>query len=191
MQVFKGIGRLAGKYNNLLERKPRPTTIISTGIILGTGDILMQAFEQRKTIKKFKYEPKRTACMAAYGSIVFGTFSYYWYCKWLPQMVPVGAAAIPTLKQTCAKVALDETLQSWFAIGTFLPIMTLLEGGSMLEAQSKLKKDFWTIYKTDLMFWPFVQFLNFKFVPNHYQALVVSTISVFWGAFLSYVQHRD
>jgi len=105
--------------------------------------------------------------MAAYGWIAFGTFSYYWYCKWLPWLVPVAPGAAPTLKQVGLKVFYDETLQSWYYYASFLPIMTVFEGGTLEDAKVKLKKDFLTLYYTDLMFWPFVQFLNFKLVPNH------------------------
>merc|ERR1712000_328178 len=100
----------------------------------------------------------RTLRMGGYGTLVFGPFCAFWYTKWLPAMVPMTE---PALKPVLQKVFLDETLQSWFYYLSFPYTMTMFEGHGHDAAVAKIKKDFWTCYTTDLMIWPWVQFLNF------------------------------
>lgn len=192
-------GKLLRRYNKWNEKSPFIAIPVSTGIILGSGDLLCQTLERFQAKKQaddpavvkkrelVPYSPIRCLRMAGYGTFCFGPFCAMWYTRWLPAMVPMKEASlVPVAK----KVALDETLQSWFYYLSFLYVMTLLEGKGHDEAVGKLQKDFWTCYKTDLCIWPFVQFGNFWFVPPHMQALVVSIVSVFWGCFLSSVQNN-
>ena len=51
--------KLFGKYDRLLKRRPLPTTVISTGIILSTGDLLMQLFEIHVLHKKKSPEQQK------------------------------------------------------------------------------------------------------------------------------------
>ena len=42
---MKKVLNLVTRYNNLCQKKPLPTITVSTGIILGTGDVMMQYLE--------------------------------------------------------------------------------------------------------------------------------------------------
>ncbi len=178
-------------YIALNEKHPFKTISISTSVILGTGDLLMQFLEKlrlsKEEKKQWKIDFKRMFIMGEYG-LTFGVFCYFWYTKWLPKLVY--ARHQTKTVEAIKKVFLDETLQSWYYYITFLYFMTRLSGGSHQEGLAKIKKDFWRIYFTDLKFWPIIQFGNFYLVPNHMQAFVVSVVSVFWAAYLSYVQNN-
>lgn len=211
------MGALLRRYSRWNERSPLIAVPVSTGIILGAGDVLCQGAEQLHPVKRnvstqmgskvarevveppattrttdnlvpFRYDAARMLRMAFYGWFCFGPFCALWYTRWLPRLVPMKE---PALKLVLLKVALDETLQSWFFYTSFLYTMTRLEGSNHEDALAKLRKDFWKLYSTDLMLWPWVQFINFWWVPPHLQSLVVSSVSVLWGAFLSSVQNES
>lgn len=41
------------------------------------------------------------------------------------------------------------------------------------------------------MIWPFVQFINFKYVPAPYRVMYVNAITMIYNVWLSYVKHND
>ena len=72
--------------------------------------------------------------------------------------------------------------------------MTMFDHGGHSEAHTEawanMYNNFWPVYKMDLMIWPFIQLINFAFVPPHLQASVVALCSVGWGGYLSWVNDQ-
>jgi protein Mpv17 len=62
--------------------------------------------------------------------------------------------------------------------------MSALEGTS---AKEKLDKTYWNALTSNWMVWPFVQVVNFSFVPLDYRVLFVNGLSIFWNCYLSYI----
>lgn len=60
--------------------------------------------------------------------------------------------------------------------------MALMEGS---DPQEKVKSTYWPALTKNWMVWPFVQFINFKFVPLDMRVLVVNVVSL--GEFMIYV----
>jgi protein Mpv17 len=83
-----------------------------------------------------------------------------------------------------ARVALDQGVFAPTFIGVFLTSMAVLEGSSPKE---KLEKSYKPALTTNYMIWPFVQLVNFKFVPLHHRVLFVNVISIGWNCYLSYL----
>lgn len=83
-----------------------------------------------------------------------------------------------------ARVAMDQGLFAPCAIGVFLSSMAVMEGGSVGE---KLDKNYVNALSTNYMVWPFVQAVNFKFVPLHHRVLFVNIISIGWNCYLSFL----
>ncbi|KAL4432324.1 hypothetical protein ABPG74_011083 [Tetrahymena malaccensis] len=168
-------------------KKPFTSISLSTGVILGLGDVLEQYIEKKSTKAPKPFELRRVLNMSAYGLTIYGPFCSLWYTKWLPSLAPL--TPTPALKQLSLKILYDETLQSGFFYMSFLYTLTRLEGGSHQQGKDKVKRDFFRCYLADLAVWPWIQYVNFRYVPPHLQAIVVSTLTVFWGAYISYVQH--
>jgi len=57
----------------------------------------------------------------------------------------------------------------------FLSSMSIMEGSDPLH---KLRNGYWTVYKANLMLWPWVQAVNFTFVPLRHRVLVVNVVSL-------------
>lgn len=57
----------------------------------------------------------------------------------------------------------------------FLSTMAVLEGS---DPKEKLESTYWTALTKNWMVWPWVQIVNFKFVPLQHRVLVVNVISL-------------
>jgi protein Mpv17 len=53
--------------------------------------------------------------------------------------------------------------------------MSIIEGS---DPEKKLKKHNWKGLKANYIVWPFVQFVDFKFVPLEHRVLMVKIISL-------------
>jgi protein Mpv17 len=50
-------------------------------------------------------------------------------------------------------------------------------------------KTFPTLITRTWQIWPFVQVINFKYVPLPYQSIVVGVVSLFWNTYISTVNN--
>ena len=74
-----------------------------------------------------------------------------------------------------ARVVADQTLFTPTPLFVFLSSMSVLEG---TDPKEKLQKSFLGAYKANLMLWPWVQGVNFAFVPLEHRVLVVNVVSL-------------
>ncbi|KAI0120412.1 hypothetical protein BJ170DRAFT_710003 [Xylariales sp. AK1849] len=51
--------------------------------------------------------------------------------------------------------------------------------------KEKLEKSYLPALQTNYLIWPFVQLINFKFVPLVHRVLVVNVVSIGWNCYLS------
>jgi protein Mpv17 len=110
---------------------------------------------------------------------VFGPAAATWF-KFLQRRVN-----LPSTNGTIlARVACDQGLFAPTFIGIFLSSMAVLEGSSPRE---KLEKSYKPALMTNYMIWPFVQLVNFKFMPLQHRLLFVNVISIGWNCYLSYL----
>jgi protein Mpv17 len=65
-----------------------------------------------------------------------------------------------------------------------LSSMSIMEGSSPSE---KLEKSYTTALKRNWMVWPFVQLINFRFVPLEHRVIIVNGILLGWNCYLSYI----
>ena len=77
--IVKTVGRLYGRYMELLEQKPLWTNSISSGIITGMGDLLSQWIEFQKKGGDTIFDVSRLASFSLAGAIFVGPYVYYWY----------------------------------------------------------------------------------------------------------------
>lgn len=89
------------------------------------------------------------------------------------------------------KIFLDQFLFEPFNLTIYYFSTNLLEGKSVKESFAALRRDFVHAFCADTLMWPPMQFLNFKYIPVHFQALYVNQLSLVWAGFLSWLNHRS
>ncbi|KAK8061552.1 sym-1 [Apiospora phragmitis] len=169
---------MLGWYQARLASRPLLTQSITTAVLFATGDITAQQLVDKKGIDGHDFA--RTGRMALYGGAVFGPAATTWF-GFLQRNVTVRGSPNATI---AARVACDQLLFAPTFIGLFLSSMAVMEGGS---PQDKLEKSYKPALQANYMVWPFVQLVNFKFVPLHHRVLFVNIISIGWNCFLSMI----
>jgi protein Mpv17 len=101
---------------------------------------------------------------------VFGPVATKWFGI-LQRHVVLGSVATTT----AARVAADQIIFAPVQLTCFLSSMAIMEGSDPVE---KWKNAFVPAYKANLAVWPFVQGVNFAFVPLELRVLVVNVISL-------------
>jgi len=191
--AFRLFKRGLKKYEQILRAKPFTTTITTNAIIVGLGEVLKQYIVKYNSTQEerleWKFNTQHLNTMLIYGVGYSCLFSYHWYTNFLPRLTQSKDPS--KIKMTLKKTFLDQTVNSGLADSTFLYFMTRLNGGDHDDAIEKHKKDFLRIFIMDQKVWIIVQLFNFYYIPIRYQIFVVSIISVFWSAYLSFVQHVE
>ncbi|KAF2627631.1 hypothetical protein BU25DRAFT_410776 [Macroventuria anomochaeta] len=164
-------------YQAKLKTAPLATQAITTAILFGTGDCMAQQLVEKRGLDK--HDPLRTLRMAGYGGIIFGPAATTWYgilTKHVNLSSKNGTIA--------ARVACDQFIFAPVNMGLFLSSMAYLEGSSVSD---RLSQAYVPGLTKNFMIWPWVQFVNFKYVPADLRVLVVNVISLGWNCYLSYL----
>jgi protein Mpv17 len=125
----------------------------------------------------FAIDSKLTVTIA-----IFGPAASAWYGVLQRHVVLKSTAAT-----VVARVAADQLLFTPVNLFCFLSSMSIMEGTDPME---KLRKAYWSTYKTNLGVWSTVQLGNFALVPLEYRVLVVNVVSLGWNCYLSYVNSK-
>ncbi|KAJ2981602.1 hypothetical protein NQ176_g1927 [Zarea fungicola] len=167
-------------YNARLAARPLLTQSITTAVLFATGDITAQQLVDKRGLEKHDFT--RTGRMALYGGFVFGPAATTWF-NFLARRVTFANKRV----ETAARVIIDQSLFAPVAIGAFLSSMATMEGAS---ASERLQKMWWPTLCTNWMVWPFVQTINFTFLPLQYRVLFANVVSIGWNSYLSWVNSR-
>lgn len=160
-----------------LKTAPLLTQATTTAVLFATGDGMAQHLVEKRGLDKHDFA--RTGRMAAYGGIIFGPAATKWF-EFLVKRVN-----LPSKNGTIvARVACDQFVFAPLNMGLFLSTMAYLEGASPAQ---RLRDAYLPGYQKNLMVWPWVQFVNFKFVPMEMRVLVVNIISLGWNCYLSFL----
>ncbi|KAJ5340050.1 Mpv17/PMP22 [Penicillium brevicompactum] len=168
-------------YQSKLAKRPILTASITSAVLFGSGDALAQQAVDRRGLAKHDFA--RTGRMALYGGAVFGPVATKWFGI-LQRHVVLGSVATTT----AARVAADQIVFAPIQLTCFLSSMAIMEGVDPVE---KWKHAFGPAYKANLAVWPFVQGINFAFVPLELRVLVVNVISLGWNCFLSMMNSSE
>jgi len=164
---------LLSLYSLALQIHPIRTKIITSAVLQGLGDLVAQlVFEPKK-----KWDKIRTARYAAFGVIV-APIVHYWYI-FLSKRHP----------NLLWRLALDQLVFSPLLMAFFFAAMATLEGRP--EAVPDRLLAMWApACKRRLTLFPFVQFVNFKYVPLEYRAPYGSLWNFVWAIYMSVLANR-
>lgn len=154
--------------------------LLFSGFLVATGDVIAQQAIERQGKN---HDVHRTARMALIG-IGIGSFLRPWYLT-LDRIVK-GQTKLDALK----KMVLDQMLGSPTIIFTFYTLKENFERKTFEEYKQTLRERYFKTLKTNYKFWPFVQIINFTFVPLHNRILFVNVAAVFWNTYLSWMAYK-
>lgn len=171
--------RLLKYYKKFLTRYPLTTQSIQSGILMGTGDIIAQTFVEKQDISQINLT--RTAPYATAGLVVGPTVAT-WY-KFLDYKFGTGKAGI---KIVLKKMVMDQSCFAPCFLAALVSGLHFAKGYSTIEVKEHLQDKYSDILLTNYKVWPFVQLVNFYFLPLEYRVLFVQCVAVVWNTYLSW-----
>ncbi|KAI1896043.1 hypothetical protein AGOR_G00090740 [Albula goreensis] len=158
-----------------VKRFPWVTNVSMYGCLFAGGDFVHQWFSRREEM-----DWRRTGRVALVAFSFHGNFNYLWM-RGLERRFPGNSASM-----VLRKVLLDQTISSPIATSVFYTGMSWLEGKD--DIFQDWREKFLNTYKTGLMYWPFMQLLNFALVPLYLRTTVTGCCCFLWAIFLCFSQ---
>ena len=181
-------------YKYCLLKHPVKTKAITNGIIYSVADVSCQKIENKE-----KFNKNRTFVFWLFGTFMSGTCNHYWMLR----LNKIGKNLIKNHnysinKSNMAMVGLDQLLYSpiysivFFTFAHFLnKKLDNKENKNneviLKESINHTKTIFPITYSSEFLFWPLIQFINFKYININYRVLFMSKCNLLWSVFTSYM----
>jgi hypothetical protein len=178
------IGR---RYLILLEKYPLVTKSISAGVIGFWGDVLAQSLHG-----KMSWNPTRSLQLGIYGLLFAGPLTHVWY-----NVLERWAGNGTSFKIACIKTLLDQTIAApiftclFFTVNSAMSQLQETHTFSFLLVQENVEKNWWSTLIVNWSVWPACMLIGMRWIPLHMRVLYGNVLGVFWGAYLSRIQHQD
>ncbi|XP_054634452.1 mpv17-like protein [Dunckerocampus dactyliophorus] len=156
-----------------VRRFPWVTNVTLYGCLFAGGDFVHQCFSQRD---KMDWSHTRNVAVVAFS--FHGNFNFFWM-RFLERRFPGNSAGM-----VMRKLLVDQTTAAPLATSVFYTGVSFLEGKD--DIMEDCRDKFLNTYKTGLMFWPFMQFLNFALVPPYVRTTFSGCCAFVWATFLCF-----
>nr|ACD54825.1 integral membrane protein-like protein [Adineta vaga] len=175
-------------WRNLI--KPYLISTIGIGTSATVGDFICQYLQRNKQNKSNVTTQISSSCILPWWdrqrSLVMCISSTFVVAPWnftvsriIENLFP-GKQGIQILKKM-----LTNTLLAPIGICLVFVSVTLLNGRSFHDAEIKITNDLWKTFFTGTCYWPFVSFINFRFIPLDYRPFVGSLAGAIWNIYIS------
>lgn len=183
--------RLADSFRQWSTLRPLTSAFVVGFAVMSAGDAAAQKQEGAKSL-----DLRRNVSSAMYYGCVSPVF-YRWY-RFMDWLMPAS-----TLRALVTKTILSQIVTTggnnpaYLAWCNHIEAVAAADGASIdwASLRKKTSEQFMcelpTLYGSSLLFWLPVTGANYAFVPDHLRILWVSSCSVLWGSFVSYVAHRE
>ncbi|KAM6906282.1 mitochondrial inner membrane protein Mpv17 isoform 1-T3 [Lycodopsis pacificus] len=169
-------------YQVLMTKYPWRVQLVTAGSLVGVGDVIAQQLIERRGLAH--HNVRRTAKMMSVGFFFVGPVVGSWY-KVLDRLV-VGGTKSAAMK----KMLVDQLCFAPCFLGAFLGVSGALNGLTVEENVTKLKRDYPDALISNYYLWPAVQIANFYFIPLHYRLAVVQIVAVTWNSYLTWKANK-
>ncbi|KAK1886743.1 Mpv17-like protein [Dissostichus eleginoides] len=157
-----------------VRRFPWVTNVTMYGCLFAGGDFVHQWFFSRR--EELDWRHTRNVAVVAFG--FHGNVNFFWM-RFLERRFPGNS-----IRMVLRKLLLDQTTAAPLAVSVFYTGVSFLEGKD--DIFEDWREKFLNTYKTGLMFWPFMQFLNFTFVPLYLRTTFTGCCGFVWATFLCF-----
>ncbi|CAG2105124.1 unnamed protein product [Medioppia subpectinata] len=156
--------RVFGVYNRLLKAYPLITQCTTTGVLVGTGDVIAQ----KGLEKRHEMNWKRTAKFAAFGLLCLGPTNRYMFL-FLERVYGTSGTFTPIKKLLTEQLFFLPLIQL-----AFIGVLGALNGHSLAQMEARIRNDYWDIMCAVWKVWPFVSLVNYYFIALNYRGLVIA-----------------
>ncbi|KAL0993584.1 hypothetical protein UPYG_G00110090 [Umbra pygmaea] len=170
MNVFK-IRKAVLK--EVVKRFPWLANVTLYGCLFAGGDFVHQMIAQREEM-----DWKHTRNVGIVAFCFHGNFNYFWL-RILESRFPGKAP-----RMLFCKLLLDQSFASPLATSVFYTGVSFLENKD--DIFQDWREKFINTYKTGLMYWPFMQFLNFILMPLYLRTAFMGCCAFLWATFLCF-----
>lgn len=146
---------------------------------MGAGDFLAQTVVEKQKLSNLDY--LRTFKFFSIGFCVAGPGLRKWY-----GMLDVRATAKSQFGRTVQKVFIDQVVFAPIFLAVLISMIGYSQHQDINKVKHKLENDYVDILKANYSVWPWVQLVNFQFVPLNYQVLLTQTVAVLWNIYFSW-----
>ncbi|XAR48948.1 hypothetical protein NMG60_11031943 [Bertholletia excelsa] len=164
------------KYLIQLQRNPLRTKAITSGVLIGSSDIIAQKISG---VKRLQF--KRVFLLMLYGLLYSGPFGHFFHK--LMDLIFRGKRGNTTVSK---KVLLEQlTASPWNNMLFMIYYGLVVEGRPWVSVKSKVKKDYPSVQLTAWKFWPVVGWINYQYMPLQFRVLFHSIVASCWAIFLN------
>lgn len=89
------------------------------------------------------------------------------------------------------KVLMDQIVFAPTFLLFILSSVGFMQGKSLENIEKDIKNNYLDVLITNYYIWPFVQIINFYYIPLQYQVLIVQTVALFWNTYLSWKTNKS
>ena len=175
MTIFKFHSFLRHINEASFQRHPLLTNIALSCCFTGTADYIAQKLIQGHVT----LDTQRTRHMVTYGCVTT-PFWHLWYNMVDRYMKP---------SRVWLKVFLDQTTVTPLDYIGFFAVFNYVKGDTVEECVQELKRVYLKALIPDTIFWPFVTFVGYKWIPLHYRFFYFEFFGLVWDTFLSYLKY--
>lgn len=90
------------------------------------------------------------------------------------------------LTRTLQKVFIDQVVFAPLFLAGLVSIIGFSQHRDIEIIKTKLQMEYVDILKSNYYVWPWVQLINFRFVPLNYQVLLTQIVAVMWNIYVSW-----
>ncbi|XP_052191602.1 peroxisomal membrane protein PMP22 [Diospyros lotus] len=164
------------KYLLELQAHPLRTKAITSGVLIGTSDIIAQKISGAR-----KLQFRRVLLLMLYGLLYSGPFGHLFHK--LMDMIFRGKKGNKTVAK---KVLLEQLTSSPWNNMLFMVFYGLVvEGRPWGTVKNKVKRDYPSVQLTAWKFWPLVGWINYQYMPVQFRVLFHSLVASCWAIFLN------
>lgn len=89
------------------------------------------------------------------------------------------------------KVGLDQFVFAPIFLAILVAAISYLQDQNVQLIEHKLKTQYKDILISNYYVWPWVQIVNFRWIPLNYQVLVTQTVALLWNIYVSWKTNRN
>ncbi|XP_056265852.1 mpv17-like protein [Pseudoliparis swirei] len=157
-----------------VRRFPWATNVTLYGCLFASGDFVHQRLS--RTTDELDWRHTRNVAVVAFT--FHGNFSFFWM-RFLERRFPGNS-----VKMVLRKLLMDQSIAAPLATSVFYTGVSFLEGNN--DIFEDWREKFLNTYKTGLMFWPFMQLVNFALVPLYLRTAFTGCCAFVWATFLCF-----